>query len=131
MLGLRSTASAMRWACGVAGRWRGCRGRGRGVRVGHPAAGTGAQLATHLPAVLVPACAVGPFSNPSETYQYYDLPFCAPPEKDNKLLTLGEVGRGGGRGAGVGPWGRAALSLGTIVWRARAPRYCSSAAGTQ
>ncbi|GAB4814909.1 hypothetical protein N2152v2_001955 [Parachlorella kessleri] len=34
---------------------------------------------------------VGPFSNPSETYQYYDLPFCAPPEKDSKLLTLGEV----------------------------------------
>lgn len=34
---------------------------------------------------------MGPFSNPSETYQYYDLPFCAPPSKDNKLLTLGEV----------------------------------------
>jgi transmembrane 9 superfamily protein 1 len=41
------------------------------------------------PRLALPA--VGPFSNPSETYQYYDLPFCAPPEKDNKLLTLGEV----------------------------------------
>eukprot|EP00887_Chlorella_sp_A99_P003316 scaffold26.g3316.t1 len=34
---------------------------------------------------------VGPFSSPSETYQYYDLPFCQPEEKDSKLLTLGEV----------------------------------------
>ncbi|KFM26763.1 Putative phagocytic receptor 1b [Auxenochlorella protothecoides] len=34
---------------------------------------------------------VGPFSSPSETYQYYDLPFCQPENKDNKLLTLGEV----------------------------------------
>jgi hypothetical protein len=37
------------------------------------------------------AAAVGPFSSPTETYQYYDLPFCAPTEKDNKLLSLGEV----------------------------------------
>lgn len=42
-----------------------------------------------------PCAAVGPFSSPSETYQYYDLPFCQPYEKDNKLLTLGEVRRGG------------------------------------
>lgn len=34
---------------------------------------------------------MGPFSSPSETYQYYDLPFCQPENKDNKLLTLGEV----------------------------------------
>ena len=40
-----------------------------------------------------PSCrAVGPFASPSETYQYYEaLPFCQPAEKDNKLLTLGEV----------------------------------------
>lgn len=35
--------------------------------------------------------AVGPFSSPTETYQYFDLPFCQPKTKDNKLLTLGEV----------------------------------------
>lgn len=42
-------------------------------------------------AVTLWANKVGPFSSPSETYQYYDLPFCQPTEKDNKLLTLGEV----------------------------------------
>jgi hypothetical protein len=35
---------------------------------------------------------VGPFQNPSETYQYYSLPFCAPKEgKEFKLEGLGEV----------------------------------------
>ncbi|BDA41200.1 Transmembrane 9 superfamily member 3 [Coccomyxa sp. Obi] len=35
---------------------------------------------------------VGPFSNPSETYQYYDLPFCRPPDGlEHKIETLGEV----------------------------------------
>lgn len=34
---------------------------------------------------------MGPFSSPTETYQYYDLPFCQPESKDSKLLTLGEV----------------------------------------
>eukprot|EP00884_Botryococcus_braunii_P021685 jgi/Botrbrau1/81/Bobra.0022s0071.1 len=35
---------------------------------------------------------VGPFSNPSETYQYYDMPFCRPPEGlKHKPETLGEV----------------------------------------
>lgn len=37
------------------------------------------------------ACAVGPFSSPTETYQYFDLPFCQPKKKDNKPLTLGEI----------------------------------------
>ena len=27
---------------------------------------------------------IGPYSNPSETYNYYKLPFCKPPEKDIK-----------------------------------------------
>jgi hypothetical protein len=35
--------------------------------------------------------AVGPFASPTETYQYFDLPFCQPKTKDNKPLTLGEV----------------------------------------
>eukprot|EP00238_Polyblepharides_amylifera_P008022 CAMPEP_0196579290 /NCGR_PEP_ID=MMETSP1081-20130531/19835_1 /TAXON_ID=36882 /ORGANISM="Pyramimonas amylifera, Strain CCMP720" /LENGTH=609 /DNA_ID=CAMNT_0041898823 /DNA_START=57 /DNA_END=1886 /DNA_ORIENTATION=+ len=35
---------------------------------------------------------VGPFHNPSETYQYYDLPFCPPPGGvEHKSEDLGEV----------------------------------------
>ncbi|CAM6118491.1 unnamed protein product [Calypogeia fissa] len=34
---------------------------------------------------------VGPFQNPSETYQYYDLPFCAPKNIRHKTEDLGEV----------------------------------------
>ncbi|CAA6667026.1 unnamed protein product [Spirodela intermedia] len=42
---------------------------------------------------LVPLYAnkVGPFSNPSETYRYYDLPFCSPGPVTEKRETLGEV----------------------------------------
>ncbi|XP_027911788.1 transmembrane 9 superfamily member 5 [Vigna unguiculata] len=34
---------------------------------------------------------VGPFNNPSETYEYYDLPFCAPVPIVKKKESLGEV----------------------------------------
>ncbi|KAI7727155.1 hypothetical protein M8C21_029990 [Ambrosia artemisiifolia] len=34
---------------------------------------------------------VGPLNNPSETYQYYDLPFCHPDQVIPKKETLGEV----------------------------------------
>ncbi|CAH2038582.1 unnamed protein product [Thlaspi arvense] len=34
---------------------------------------------------------VGPLHNPSETYQYYDLPFCRPEPVIEKKETLGEV----------------------------------------
>ncbi|KAJ0237782.1 Transmembrane 9 superfamily member 5 [Hirschfeldia incana] len=34
---------------------------------------------------------VGPLHNPSETYQYYDLPFCSPEPVIEKQETLGEV----------------------------------------
>ncbi|XP_014519708.1 transmembrane 9 superfamily member 5 [Vigna radiata var. radiata] len=34
---------------------------------------------------------VGPFNNPSETYEYYDLPFCAPVPIVKKRESLGEV----------------------------------------
>ncbi|MFS7908061.1 putative nonaspanin (TM9SF) [Helianthus anomalus] len=34
---------------------------------------------------------VGPLNNPSETYQYYDLPFCHPDRLIPKKETLGEV----------------------------------------
>ncbi|KAJ1410533.1 Nonaspanin [Sesbania bispinosa] len=34
---------------------------------------------------------VGPFHNPSETYRYYDLPFCSPANVEEKKEDLGEV----------------------------------------
>ncbi|XP_059301080.1 transmembrane 9 superfamily member 3-like [Lycium ferocissimum] len=34
---------------------------------------------------------VGPFSNPSETYAYFDLPFCRPDNLEKKKESLGEV----------------------------------------
>lgn len=34
---------------------------------------------------------VGPFANPSEQYEYYTLPFCAPKEEERKQHHLGEV----------------------------------------
>ncbi|KAG7019323.1 Transmembrane 9 superfamily member 5 [Cucurbita argyrosperma subsp. argyrosperma] len=34
---------------------------------------------------------VGPLNNPSETYQYYELPFCSPDSVVQKKATLGEV----------------------------------------
>ncbi|XP_047089980.1 transmembrane 9 superfamily member 3-like [Lolium rigidum] len=34
---------------------------------------------------------VGPFHNPSETYRYFDLPFCSPEEVKEKKEALGEV----------------------------------------
>ncbi|MED6224706.1 hypothetical protein PIB30_086607 [Stylosanthes scabra] len=34
---------------------------------------------------------VGPFNNPSETYEYYDLPFCQPDPIVRKKESLGEV----------------------------------------
>ena len=37
---------------------------------------------------------VGPFANPSEVYQYFTLPFCAPEEIEIKGEALGEVLKG-------------------------------------
>ncbi|KAI4307693.1 hypothetical protein L6164_030853 [Bauhinia variegata] len=34
---------------------------------------------------------VGPFHNPSETYRYFDLPFCSPDHVEEKKEALGEV----------------------------------------
>ncbi|KAA6422087.1 MAG: phagocytic receptor 1b-like [Trebouxia sp. A1-2] len=58
--------------------------------------GTAAQAASHTfqpnEPVKLYANKVGPFSNPSETYQYYDLPFCRTPDGlEHKPETLGEV----------------------------------------
>jgi len=38
-----------------------------------------------------PPVQVGPFANPSEQYEYYTLPFCAPKEEIRKSQHLGEV----------------------------------------
>uniref|UniRef100_A0A251TWI9 Transmembrane 9 superfamily member n=1 Tax=Helianthus annuus TaxID=4232 RepID=A0A251TWI9_HELAN len=47
----------------------------------------------YKPADEVPIYAnkVGPFHNPSETYRYYDLPFCLPARLKEKPEALGEV----------------------------------------
>ena len=40
---------------------------------------------------------VGPYNNPQETYNYYELPFCKPPgsqRPDHKWAGLGEVLQG-------------------------------------
>ncbi|KAG9158106.1 hypothetical protein Leryth_000268, partial [Lithospermum erythrorhizon] len=37
---------------------------------------------------------IGPFNNPSETYHYYELPFCSPDQIVKKKPSLGEVLRG-------------------------------------
>ncbi|KAD0676517.1 hypothetical protein E3N88_43873 [Mikania micrantha] len=42
-------------------------------------------------AVPLYANKVGPFQNPSETYRYYDLPFCLPGDLKEKKEALGEV----------------------------------------
>lgn len=34
---------------------------------------------------------VGPFSNPTETYPYYSLPFCPPAEVQHQSHELGEL----------------------------------------
>jgi hypothetical protein len=34
---------------------------------------------------------VGPFANPTETYMYYSLPFCAPDEMEHQKHELGEI----------------------------------------
>jgi hypothetical protein len=33
---------------------------------------------------------IGPFSNPSESYEFYTLPFCTPPTVEHKHSTIGE-----------------------------------------
>merc|ERR1719478_1349986 len=41
--------------------------------------------------VLLYANKVGPYGNPSEQYEYYTLPFCAPKEEERKPHHLGEI----------------------------------------
>jgi hypothetical protein len=43
--------------------------------------------------IVLYANKVGPFTNPTETYQFYNLPFCQPSGgKEYKIEDLGEVG---------------------------------------
>eukprot|EP00937_MAST-01D_sp_MAST-1D-sp2_P005126 g5126.t1 len=42
-------------------------------------------------AVPLIANKVGPFANPTETYMYYSLPFCAPDELEHQKHELGEI----------------------------------------
>ena len=53
----------------------------------------GARAATYEQGQTVPMFAnkVGPFNNPSETYEFYTLPFCQATTMKEKLLWLGEV----------------------------------------
>lgn len=58
-----------------------------GVSVG---ADTAKEYAVHDD-VLVIATKVGPYANPSETYPYFSLPFCAPKVVERESHALGEV----------------------------------------
>jgi len=51
---------------------------------------------SYVPRQNVPVYAnkVGPFSNPSETYEYYDMPFCRPPELKYMGQDIGQMLRG-------------------------------------
>ena len=53
----------------------------------------GARAATYEQGQTVPMFAnkVGPFNNPSETYEFYTLPFCQATTMKEKLLWLSKV----------------------------------------
>ena len=57
------------------------------------ARGEDASLKEYNDGDLVPLIAnkVGPFANPTETYMYYSLPFCAPDELEHQKHELGEI----------------------------------------
>ncbi|CAL9189082.1 unnamed protein product, partial [Musa hybrid cultivar] len=59
-----------------------------GLRVGADGTNHRYKEGDHVPLY---ANKVGPFHNPSETYRYYDLPFCSPEHVTQKTEALGEV----------------------------------------
>ncbi|CAL9063256.1 unnamed protein product [Musa banksii] len=59
-----------------------------GLRVGADGTNHRYKEGDHVPLF---ANKVGPFHNPSETYRYYDLPFCSPEHVTEKTEALGEV----------------------------------------
>ncbi|XP_064961284.1 transmembrane 9 superfamily member 3 [Musa acuminata AAA Group] len=59
-----------------------------GLRVGADGTNHRYKEGDHVPLY---ANKVGPFHNPSETYRYYDLPFCSPEHVTEKTEALGEV----------------------------------------
>jgi len=82
LLALAAAGGAAAGAGAGAGARRGLAGRGRKGRKHHFEKGDVVPLFVNK---------AGPFNNPSETYQFYDLPFCRPEKMKNKLETLGEV----------------------------------------
>ena len=84
----------------------GCRSRGRAVpscprRRGHDPDRNGfsasaARVPSFPPSMLSPPfplwrAQVGPYTNPSETYRYYSLPFCKPVEVTGENSVLGDA----------------------------------------
>ncbi|KAK9144204.1 hypothetical protein Sjap_004107 [Stephania japonica] len=61
---------------------------GCGVRVGGDGSDHMYKEREHIPLY---ANKIGPFHNPSETYRYYDFPFCSPDNVREKKEDLGEV----------------------------------------
>ncbi|CAL9080107.1 unnamed protein product [Musa acuminata var. zebrina] len=59
-----------------------------GLRVGADGTNHRYKEGDHVPLFANKA---GPFHNPSETYRYYDLPFCSPEHVTEKTEALGEV----------------------------------------
>ncbi|XP_064961289.1 transmembrane 9 superfamily member 3-like isoform X5 [Musa acuminata AAA Group] len=59
-----------------------------GLRVGADGTNHRYKEGDHVPLY---ANKVGPFHNPSETYRYYDLPFCSPEHVTEKTDALGEA----------------------------------------
>ena len=45
-------------------------------------------------ALSIPEPQVGPYVNPSETYNYYDLPFCQHADMEEPHQSLGQVLKG-------------------------------------
>ena len=79
--------------CATRGRLRGGRARRLGAGVRRP---TRARERAHAPAQLTLAhgaiLQVGPYNNPQETYNYYELPFCKPKADEPKVHKWGGLG---------------------------------------
>ena len=58
-------------------------------RAAAASANVGKHYKPHEPVVVI-ANKVGPFNNPSETYQYFSLPFCRSAGKQKKHHDFGE-----------------------------------------
>ncbi|GIL57276.1 hypothetical protein Vafri_12531 [Volvox africanus] len=67
-------------------------GAAAGAAAGRELLGSGDHKYKQGDSIMLYANKVGPFQNPTETYQYYNLPFCQPKDgKEYKTEFLGEV----------------------------------------